>query len=80
MKKEQHIIYIRLLGEGTEVFRPVSAFNVGECIYVISDLETSDQDDEIWEFEPGTTVAVEPRILSPGGEVLVAVKRYESPA
>ena len=51
-------VYVRLLDEGTEVFRPCSATHLGGNIYQILRTESYDSDDEHWEFEPGTRVHV----------------------
>jgi len=65
-------IYVRLIDEGTEVFRPVSAERVGDCLYRLS-AQPDYVPDEKWEFVPGTIVEGEKRVLS-GEEVLVATK------
>jgi hypothetical protein len=67
-------VYVRLLGEGTEVFRPVPAQVVGDSAYLLGGEDIFDPDDEAWEFPPGTTVKVQSRMLS-GGTVLVAVAK-----
>ena len=67
-------VYVRLLGEGTEVFRPVPALSLSSCRYVLKGQELFDPADEQWEFVPGTTVRVERRPLS-GNLVLVAVEK-----
>jgi hypothetical protein len=46
-------IFIRLLEEGTEVYRPVNALEVGESVYRIEDCMP---EDEIWEFQSGDIV------------------------
>ena len=69
-------VYVRLLGEGTLVYRPTPATPVGEGAYELS-ARGVDVMDEEWEFEPGTRVRVEERELS-GGRVLVAVELLSS--
>ncbi len=69
----EEIIYVRLLDEGVDVFRPVPAERIGEFVYKLNGYDFHDPDDEIWEFLPGTTVVIEERILS-GERSLVAVK------
>jgi hypothetical protein len=65
-------IYVRLLGEGTRVYRPVPATKIADAVYVIAKDAPYDSDNETWEFSPGTKVVVEERALS--GELqLVAV-------
>lgn len=65
-------IYVKLLDEGTEVFRPVPSVEVETNVYKLGSLEST-EGDEKWEFEPGSIVTVENRIL--GDEsVPVAIK------
>jgi hypothetical protein len=52
-------IYVRLLGEGSEAFRPVPATKISDSVYVIDPAAPYDQDDETWEFLPGSKVVVE---------------------
>jgi hypothetical protein len=69
------VVYVRLLGEGTVVFRPVPARKVADSIYLLQgeDIFSSDED---WEFAPGTTVNVEARVLSRDPvPVLVAISK-----
>lgn len=71
-------IYIRLLDEGTEVFRPTSAEPVG-ALFKVLPTSNYDPQDEKWEFVPGSVVKCEKRKLQ-GDEVLVAVKaHYDEP-
>ena len=66
-------IFVCLLDEGTDVWRPVDAENVGPGAYrIITNNEAAD--DEHWQFSTGEVVHCEPRHLS-GGECLVAVRR-----
>ena len=64
-------IYVRLLEEGVEVYRPVPAIEKGNNIYEIQGYDIYDCEDEIWEFAPGSCVVVKEQLLS-GGMVLVA--------
>ena len=52
-------IYVRLLGEGTEVFRPTRGVDLGDGVFIV--LPTADYDslDETWEFPPGSRVQCE---------------------
>lgn len=72
---EMATIYIRLLNEGTEVFRPTSAEPLQDGFFKV--LPTSDYDpqDEKWEFLPGSLVECVKRKLD-GEEVLVAVNAH----
>ncbi len=65
-------IYIRLLNEGVEVFRPTSAEEVGDSGFRVLATTPYDPDDEEWEFPPGSIVTCAKRKLE-GAEVLVAV-------
>jgi hypothetical protein len=64
-------IYVALLDEGTDVWRPVQAQRQGDGSYLI--VSSNDApDDEKWQFPTGSTVRCELRKLS-GGDRLVAV-------
>lgn len=67
-------VYVRLLGEGTDVFRPVTAVSVSDSKFTLIGSENLRPEDENWEFPLGTVVIAEPRVLS-GDTVLVAVAR-----
>ena len=60
-------LYVRLLNEGVEVFRPTQAVPVGDGIYKLLPTPDYDPTDEEWEFTPGSTVKGILRILH--GEV-----------
>lgn len=66
-------IYIRLLDEGTEVFRPTTAEEAEGSLFRVLPIPNYDPEDEKWEFVPGSLVGVEQRKLE-GKEVFVAVK------
>jgi hypothetical protein len=68
-------VYVYLMGEGTDVWRPVNAEQVGASQYRL-DPTAVVPDDEAWEFPPGTLVECERKRLS-DGEQLVAVRRAE---
>ena len=68
-------VYVYLLDEGTDVWRPVDAIPVGGDIYKIV-AENHDPEDEHWEFATGDEVRCEARRLSSGMH-LVAVARAE---
>lgn len=48
-------IYMRLLGEPVDVWRPVDAEHVGDAVYRILP-QDYDREIETWEFEPGSMV------------------------
>ena len=71
MKTEQ--IYIPLLDEGVDVWRPTQGEHLGGDTYRVLPTPTYDPADEKWEFPPGSRVICEPRQLS-GRRVLAAVR------
>jgi hypothetical protein len=70
-------IYVALLGEGVNVWRPVPSRRIADRTYVIEQPPGYDPDDETWEFPPGSIVICEPRRTSEG-EILAAVRLKES--
>lgn len=56
-------IYVKLLDEGTDVWRPVQAQHLHEQSFL---LVGKPSDDETWEFAPGSRVICEQRELSDG--------------
>lgn len=60
-------IYVRLLDEGTDVWRPVDAEKISDSIFRL--IGTHD-DSERWEFSTGSRVRVETRELASGAEVV----------
>jgi hypothetical protein len=68
-------VYVRLVGEGTTVYRPTSGIPVGtDSVELLAPKDFNPSDEE-WEFPPGSVVRIERRVLS-GGEVFVAVGLY----
>lgn len=65
-------IYIRLLGEGTEVVRPTKAEEIDDGIFRVLPTPDYDSEDEHWEFTPGSVVRSEKR-AGGDGEFLLAV-------
>jgi hypothetical protein len=63
---ERTTVYVKLLDEGIDVWRPVPAEDFGESRYRLLPTDSYDPDDETWEFLPGTAVVCEPRQLSDG--------------
>lgn len=51
------IVYVRLLDEGTDVWRPVEAERLGATTYRLS--AQPRPADETWSFQPGDIVVVE---------------------
>lgn len=66
------VVYVRLLGEGTTVFRPVMGVIVGPNLARLVKPADYDPEDEAWEFKPGSLVQLEDRVLG-GKQVRVAV-------
>ena len=66
------VVYVKLCGEGTVVFRPVKAILLGPATARLTTPPDYDPDDEDWEFAPGSVVHVERRIIN-GNEACVAV-------
>lgn len=54
---EDHTIFVRLLDEGVDVWRPVRAQLVAKNLYKIVE-QPCDRSTERWEFEPGELVVV----------------------
>ena len=68
------VVFVRLLDEGTDVWRPVPATRVGENTYRL--VEQVVPEDETWIFQPGDVVVVEGRDGEGGsGPQLIAVAR-----
>jgi hypothetical protein len=67
---EVNEIFVRLLDEGVDVWRPVQAKHLGGNRYRIVD-QPYDREIETWQFEPGDEVACE-WIDSTDGRILAA--------
>jgi hypothetical protein len=65
------VIYVKLLEEGTDVWRPVLAKHKVGDVFTIEPQEVPV--DEEWEFSPGDSVVVEDRNLS--GEFVAVCSR-----
>jgi len=74
-KKNKVDIYIRLLDEGIEVFRPTQAVELEKHTYQLLPAMDYNPLSEDWEFLPGTIVAGEIVKDDEGGEFLMAVKK-----
>jgi hypothetical protein len=66
-------IYVALLDEGIDVWRPAPARRVAGDVYTILRPSDYDPDSETWQFPPGSTVVCSPRTTSGGETVLAAV-------
>jgi len=74
---EPRVVFVRLLDEGTTVYRPVNGVAISDAICQLETKEDYDQDIEQWEFPPGSTVFCETRVLQ-GELVLVAVAQVDA--
>jgi hypothetical protein len=66
-------VYIKLLNEGTPVFRPAQAERVDENTVKLLPVADYNQRDEEWEFPPGSIVRCASRVMD-GKNTLVAVE------
>ena len=64
-------VYVRLFGEGTDVFRPTKAIMLSDSKFRLLQTANYDPEDEVWEFPPGSVVFCELRSFD-GEEVLLA--------
>ena len=76
MSDDLHTIYIALLDEGTNVWRPAPARKVGDSTYEVLRPSDYNPDDEQWEFPPGSVVECVSR-TDPGGNWMIAVRLRE---
>ena len=65
-------IYVRLLDEDVDVWRPIKAERLDGAVYRIVD--QSVPENERWEFGPGASVVVQSKQFD-DGRTLVAVRR-----
>ncbi len=63
-------IFVRLLDEGVEVWRPIRAEHLGGSVYRIA-AQDYDVEIETWEFEPGARVVCE-LVNTSDGRILAA--------
>ena len=64
-------VYVALLDEGTDVWRPVAAKHIRNHIFLLPDIAPAH---ESWQFSPGTKVRCEEHVFSGGERGLVAVE------
>lgn len=57
-------VFVRLLGEGTDVWRPTVARQVDDASFTLLEPSDYDASDETWEFLPGDTVICERVVLN----------------
>jgi hypothetical protein len=63
-------VYMPLLDEGTDVWRPVEAYRLSERLHIVLGVMP---DDETWAFPPGSEVRCELRHFRGEPDRLVAV-------
>lgn len=68
-------IYVALIDEGVDVWKPVRAEHVQGNVYRILD-QAYDREIETWQFEPGEVVECEWTILNEG-RVLAATRKAD---
>ncbi len=67
-------VYVQLLNEGTVIFRPTRALDLGDGIFRLLPTPDYDPEDEEWEFLPGTSVRCGKRTDASGDEYLIAIQ------
>jgi len=70
------IVHVRLLDEGTDCSRPVTALEVAAGIFSLIPSEDYDPDDEKWEFPPGSLVKVV-QLQSGSESFTLAIARFD---
>ncbi len=70
----ENTVYIKLLDEGTDVWRPVSAVKLAADTYELQGHDIYDPEDEVWEFLPGSQVIVN-KVKKDGEIILVAITK-----
>ena len=70
-------VYVALIDEGVECWRPVDARHVRDDQYLLAGVVP---EDEVWEFQPGETVFCYQRTFQDGATGLVAVARVQRDA
>jgi hypothetical protein len=69
------VVYVRLLDEGTDVWRPVRATALLDGTFRLLEPDGYDPNAETWEFPPLTKVRCVAKKFTDGAEGLVAVAR-----
>jgi hypothetical protein len=66
-------VYVRLLEEGTDVWRPAPAVELSDGVYQLGEPSGFDPSAELWEFPPHTRVRCTTKRFADGTEALVAI-------
>jgi len=72
------VVFVRLLGEGTDVWRPVTARELGGDRFLLLEPDDYDPEDEEWEFLPNRIVICQHESRD-GRQVLIASKYSANP-
>ena len=72
MSSERGTIYVALMDEGIDVWRPVEARKIARDTFLIVD-QDYDREVETWQFEPGTLVRCR-RARRNGRQIIVATE------
>jgi hypothetical protein len=79
MDTYQSFIYIKLLDEGVDVWRPTQGEMVSVLIFKVLPTKNYDPENEHWEFPPGTIVRCEKKVIygdyHVANDVFVAVEK-----
>jgi len=67
------VVYVRLLEEGTDVWRPVRATALPDGTFELTEPEGYDPQAELWEFPPHARVKCVAKNFADGAKGLVAV-------
>lgn len=70
------LIYIRLLDEGTNVYRPTQGVMIEDLIFKILPTDNYNPEDEHWQFTPGKIVRCKKELVE-GNELLIAFEELE---
>jgi hypothetical protein len=68
------VVYVRLMDEGTDVWRPVPAAALPDGTFRLARPDWYDPNEEVWEFPPHATVKCAAKRFADGKEGLVAVE------
>jgi hypothetical protein len=69
-------IFVALMDEGTDVWRPVEAERISDDRYLL--VGVCDTEDEVWQFSPGSVVRCEVHKFAGGESGLAAVELVAS--